>query len=473
VKRIALVAALAFLLAPAARAGGPSLLLGAAEDIVRQPTLAQAKAQMDLLRGAGFDAVRVSQVWTPGETKLADDELAPLQNAVEAAELDGIQVLVTVTQFGSRTTPLTDEQQADFADFAAWLAKQLPSVHGFIVGNEPNLNRYWLPQFAEDGSDAAAVAYEGLLAHTYDALKGVDPKIEVLGGAISPRGSDRPDGIRPTHSPTAFIRDLGAAYRASGRTEPIMDALAIHVYEDNSSIAPVDGTHPTTTTIAIADYDKLVALLEEAFGGTAQPGASLPIVYGEFGTETQIPAAKASLYTGREPTTIFPVDEQTQARYYQQAMELAFCQPTVTGIFIFHTVDEKDLDRWQSGVYYVDGTPKASLAPTQASLNEVRRGVVTQCPGLHLRPKAVVRGSGLRPVLSCNLDCSYVASLVRLPGRVVRRATGVAIGGEPKRIRFSAQGLRPGRYQIRVQLRATVNPGPKAIPVQGAAFRLG
>ena len=33
-----------------------------------------------------------------------------------------------------------------------------------IVGNEPNLNRYWLPQFNDDGIDAAAPAYETLLA---------------------------------------------------------------------------------------------------------------------------------------------------------------------------------------------------------------------------------------------------------------------------------------------------------------------
>ena len=48
-------------------------------------------------------------------------------------------------------------------------------MHDFIVGNEPNLNRFWLPQFAADGSDAAATAYEQLLATTYDALKAVHP----------------------------------------------------------------------------------------------------------------------------------------------------------------------------------------------------------------------------------------------------------------------------------------------------------
>src|SRR5918911_1603589 len=90
-------------------------------------------------------------------------------------------------------------------------ARLLPSARHFVVGNEPNLNRYWLPQFGPDGEDVAAVGYESLLAKTYDALKAVSPKLVVLGGAVSPRGGDRPGTGRDTHSPTAFITDMGAA----------------------------------------------------------------------------------------------------------------------------------------------------------------------------------------------------------------------------------------------------------------------
>src|SRR5207253_9884126 len=173
----------------------------------------------------------------------------------------------------------------------------------------------------------------------------------VLGGAVSPRGGDDPTSIRQTHSPTTFIPDLGEAYRASGRQRPIMDALAFHPYEDNSSVAPVDGRHPNSTTIALADYDKLVAALGKGFDGTPQPGRTLPIYYTEFGVESQIPADKAALYTGREPTAVKPVTEDVQGLYYRQAIEPAFCQPTVRALPIFHTIDEPDLNRWQSGVF--------------------------------------------------------------------------------------------------------------------------
>src|SRR5207249_5954893 len=101
---------------------------------------------------------------------------------------------------------------------------------------EPNLNLFWMPQFATDGSDAAAADYLGLLAQAYDAIKAVDPDVTVIGGALASRGSDDPSGKRPTHSPTQFIQDLGAAYRASGRSKPVLDMFALHPYPESYSL---------------------------------------------------------------------------------------------------------------------------------------------------------------------------------------------------------------------------------------------
>src|SRR2546430_2172257 len=80
-----------------------------------------------------------------------------------------------------------------------------PGRSNFVVDTEPNLNRFWLPQFNADGSDAAAPAFETLLAQTYDAVKAVAPATTVIGAGLSPRGGDRPGTGRDTHSPTVFI----------------------------------------------------------------------------------------------------------------------------------------------------------------------------------------------------------------------------------------------------------------------------
>jgi hypothetical protein len=449
---------------PSARTGGPAMLIGAAEDSVRQPTLAQAKVEMDLLVRAGFNAVRVTQIWAPGQTTPSAADQTILRNVVQAARLDRVQVLVTVMNFGNRTTPLTEQAQEEFASYAAALARALPQVRYFVIGNEPNINRYWLPQFNPDGTDAAAPAYEALLARTYDALKAVSAKIVVLGGAISPRGGDNPDSIRPTHSPTAFLTDLGAAYRVSGRTRPIMDALSLHPYEDNSSVAPIKGVHPNSTTIALADYDKLVTLLGSVFAGTAQQGSTLPIYYDEFGVETQIPPAKAPLYTGREPVTIKPVPEVVQGTYYRQAVELAFCQPNVRGLFLFHAIDERDLNRWQSGLFYVDRSAKSDLGRVRAAFSQAHRGVVAHCPGLALRARGSLVVS-VRPFpearLLCDIDCRYAVT-VRRGSIVAARSRGRAVGGLAKRIRL--RSLHSGiSYTATASISAAVNPGPATV----------
>jgi hypothetical protein len=356
---VALVAALLLTGCDGEDSGG-DLVVGVVDDAVREQD--RGAEVMAELASAGFRAVRVTSIWDPGKTAPTPDELAALRRVVEDARQHEVRVYVSVYHAGSATTPLTSAARSEFAAYAAAIVRDVPELHDVIVGNEPNLNRFWLPQFGPNGEDVAAPAYLQLLAETYDALKAVSDEVTVYGGALAPRGIDRPDTGRDTHSPTTFLRDLGAAYRASGRDRPVMDALAIHPYPENAAVPP-DRPHPNTRSIGLADYDKLVGLLEEAFGGTEQPAGDLPVLYAEFGVETTIPAGKEQLYEGEEPAVT--VDEATQARYYRRALELAGCSPTVAGILLFHSHDEPLLTGWQSGVYHVDGTPKSSLGPVR------------------------------------------------------------------------------------------------------------
>jgi hypothetical protein len=136
--------------------------------------------------------------------------------------------------------------------------------------------------------------------------------------------------------------------------------------------------HPRSTTITLGDYQKLVSLLKTAFRGTAQPGAKLPIVYAEYGIQTQIPPDKLSAYTNlTSPGAFDAVSEQVQGAYYTKAIQLAFCQPTVRTLLFFHVSDEPDLDRWQSGLYYADGTPKSDLPTVKLAVDAARAGTLT------------------------------------------------------------------------------------------------
>ncbi len=468
------------LIAPSLAHAGPGLVVGAVEDDVRASTAVEAEARMASLRLSGFRAVRFTTYWRPGLTSPSAEELRVIENVGDAGLRNGVRVYVTVMSPGSATTPLTDEARADFAAYAAAVVRGAPSIEHLIVGNEPNLNRFWLPQFNLDGSSAAPAAYLALLAETYDTVKAASPDVTVYGGAVSPRGTDRPNGIRPTHSPTTFIQGLGLAYRASGRTQPVMDALSIHVYGDNSSMAPSVG-HPLNTSIGVADYGKLVSLLGDAFDGTAQPGSKLPILYGEYGVESEIPASKAALYTGSEPATTKPVGEATQATYYQQALALAFCQPNVAGMLLFLSRDERGRANWQSGIHYVDGTPKTSKRRVTQALNRTTGGSITRCPGVELpvHPSFVrfgTRSAAKRGVfrvsLRCDLDCRYWIRLENAQTQATKLAThGTAEVGELVQADLGTRRLKPGRYRYTIRLIHPVNPAAATVRA-GPAFPL-
>jgi len=157
-----------------------------------------------------------------------------------------------------------------------------------------------------------------------------------------------------------------------------MDSFSLHPYPEDSSIPP-DFAHPKSTSIGLADYDKLIDLLGTAFDGTAQRGSSLPIVYGEYGLQTVIPPAKGPVYSGAEQPTTKPIDEAAQARAYADAIAIAACDPTVSMLLFFHVSDEQQLERLQTGVFYVDDTPKSSLPAVARAARQARLGQ-SSCP---------------------------------------------------------------------------------------------
>ena len=136
------------------------------------------------------DASRITVTWKRGQKALDSNLLNDLRYGIDQVEAVGADVYLSVYPDGSSETPLNVADQTTFARFAASLVRAMPAVGHVIVGNEPNLNRFWLPQFGPGGSDAAALGYERLLARTYDALKAASPQVEVVGGALAHRGAD-------------------------------------------------------------------------------------------------------------------------------------------------------------------------------------------------------------------------------------------------------------------------------------------
>jgi hypothetical protein len=199
--------------------------------------------------------------------------------------------------------------------------------------------------------------------------KAVDPQVQVIGGSLASHGSDDANARPSSHSPTRFLRDLGAAFRSSGRGRPIMDLFSLHPYPPDSSVPPTVAD-PNSTAIRIADYTRLVDLLRAAFGH------SIPIVYGEYGIQTRVPRWAASLYNGVQPASEKAVGDAQQAIDYEEAIALAACQPLVRMLIFFHLTDDAELNQMQTGLYYPNETPKRSLAPVAASAAAAKRGQI-------------------------------------------------------------------------------------------------
>jgi hypothetical protein len=63
--------------------------------------------------------------------------------------------------------------------------------------------------------------------------------------------------------------------------------------------------------------------------------------------------------------------------------------------------------------------------------------------------------------LTCDLDCSYVAELYRLPGKLLATKRGRAVGARPTTLPLRVPAA-PGSYRLRLSAVAPVNPGPAA-----------
>jgi len=445
-------------LAPAAHARGSSVVFGAAEDRVRSPFLVDSETEMGLLKLAGFQAVRVTSFWEPGLSEPTPHEAMVLANVDAAATIHGVRVYISVYNAGSRTTPLTVVQRKEFASYAAAIARANPGFRDVIVGNEPNLNRFWMPQFALNGTGASAPAYLRLLATTYDALKEAAPEARVWGGALAPRGVDKPNTGRDTISPTRFLRELGVAYRKSGRALPVMDGFSFHPYPLNSSV-PVDALPSDPDHLGLIDQDVLVKLLGKAFDGTAQVGRGMPILYDEFGIESAIPAEKRELYGGVEPTTTRPVPEAKQAAAYRRAIQLAYCQSNVAGMLLFHTHDEPGRPGWQSGLVYADGSPKTSLEPVRHAIASAGSNSLGACP-VEAKVSAAFTTAERTISLRCERACTYRARLLRLPRRTaVATKTGRAAAGQRLRVSVGPAESTPGWYLLSVSFLDAALPG--------------
>ena len=150
--------------------------------------------------------MRVTSFWAPGLSEPTPHEaMVVLANIGTAAALHGVRVYVSVYNEGSRTTPLTLTARKQFASYVAAIVRDNPSFRDVIVGNEPNLNRFWLPQFDLRGKERPR-RHTCACSRPATTRSKKRRRTSASGAVRSHHGDDRPNTGRDTISPTRFIR---------------------------------------------------------------------------------------------------------------------------------------------------------------------------------------------------------------------------------------------------------------------------
>ncbi len=313
----------------------PQITYGVADDVSKYADDGGASFYANM-PGAGLTQNRWTLAWNPAQPT-ALEELPFLERAAPLAQRAGVHVtLALYSKVASKHDPAT---------FCGWAANVVRTVEkwgieNFIVGNEPNTRLFWLPQKDARGRDVAAPAFTALLARCYDAIKLANPDAMVIGMGLSPRAS-----TSQSNEPLVFLRDVGKAYRASGRKRPLMDQLAIHPYPNPSR--PTDAPHvgyPSPARYGISNLARVKQAVWDAFHGTAQPTTleGLTFRIDEIGWQVDTTGQPGYVNTENVKT----IDESTQAAYLAQTMQTYFaCDPAVTDVLLFLLVDE----RWRNG----------------------------------------------------------------------------------------------------------------------------
>ena len=343
-------------------------IIGVVEDL-RDPSTDYLKARLDMIRQLGANAVGYDTTWQEGQAE-AISEVKILEAPVKEAIARGMEPIIRFYPCFSRDTtdamkchyPFRPSGEKMFVTALSNLAKGLPDVRRWVIGNEPNSWRFLFPQYGEHNESLAPAVYTRLLIRSYDTLKEISPENQVICGALASVGYDNPGAKRESHSVIKFIEGMAVEYKRLGRKKPFCDVIDIHPYGETINESPT-ATH-SNKTIAFSDLGKLKEAWNKAFSNTAQP-INLPIFLLEYGIDTEIPADKKRLYTGSSGPR---VSEIIQAKYYRQAVRMVRCNPDVSAMLLLHAIDEKDLSGWQSGVYYIDHSPKRSFNPVSQEI---------------------------------------------------------------------------------------------------------
>jgi hypothetical protein len=359
-----------------------------------------------------------------------------IDEAVRAAQDNDQEVILTLSGTprwanGGKNPNVMPRRVADFGSFARATASRysgrnegLPFVRFYSIWNEPNLQLFLTPQFNAQGKSVAPANYAKLAAVAYSGIKAGSPQALVGIGETSARGSDKPTGLRPTHTPGKFAELVA---KANPRLK--FDAWSHHPYPFNPNSPPNQRVRWPNVSLAL--LPRFDAELKRWF-----KRKSVPIWVTEYGHQTR-------------PEDSLGIPYAKQAAYIQQSISMV-SRYSFVPMFIWFVYQDDQGQPWESGIYTRNGTPKGpsparfttSARPLDArnGVVVVPRGTITPLITVHTRRYCATNGRGTPVGMTWRVfrggrltdvgqqtaplrnDCT-IAARVRVRGGVARGAT--------------------------------------------------
>ena len=422
-------------------------------------------ARADLLASTGVSVTRVDVLWSrvaPSRPASPTDPGDPAyrwsryDRIVTSLQQRGIAAIFNIYSSpswanGGRGVQWAPDQD-DYAAFMTALARRYDgvsrdaggAVHGpvemFQAWNEPNLNRFLMPQWERNANggytSVSAPIYAGLLTRAYQSIKAVQPQAWVIGAGGGPNGADNAPG--GSTGVTTFLRGLTPFH-------PPADAFAQHLY---TAAGPAEST-------AMPSYTRLPELIDQL--DAIRPG--LPILITEFGWTTRSTSVRPSF-----------VSEAEQAIYLRQAIGALAAIPRVRLAVWFNAQDNAE---WTAGLRRADFTPKPSWAAfVQAPKFVGSRPVARTEPPPGIGPAAAPRAA---PPRKTPFSRRQLLINQRIDQAAIRRAAAIQ---EWIDAGIEGRDLRPGALGAGELVRGTVTdragpplaaagPGPRPVVVRG------
>ena len=242
----------------------------------------------------------------------------------------------------------------------------LPKVRWWTIWNEPNLSEFFKPQYERTPGGLRPLSphlYRRMVEATYPAIKAIQPDSKVLVGGTAAIGAKNPASENSGMPPLRFLRELACVNhkfrpiqsgRCSGFRRLPGDGYSHHPYSLGKEPDFVDRRNPDK--VPIGALDRLTRTLTRLVRMGRIDGKLADVYLTEFGYETR-PDPKA------------PFSFAQQARFINWAEYLAWKNPRVRTWPQFLLHDVPDPVEYQTGLMFVDGSPKPASRSFEFALH--------------------------------------------------------------------------------------------------------